>query len=99
MTLPQTALSWSSLKLTRQLFSIAKSPSLSTLHVDLSNKLGRDGKLNSNEHKHRIDNNLCLYYRSKDHKVDGYFRKQLVRAQLTALKEQETPLSENLLEN
>jgi len=79
--------------------SITKSPSLSTLHVDLSDKLGRDGKLNSNEHKRRIDNNLCLYCGSKDHKIDGCPRKQPVRACLTTLEEQETPLSENLLEN
>jgi len=44
-------------------------------------------------------NNLCLYCRSKDHKVDGCPRKQLVRAQLTTLEEQETLLSENLSEN
>ena len=79
--------------------SIIKSLSLSTLCVDLSDKLGREGKLNSNECKHRIDNNLCLYCGSKDHKVNGCPRKQLVRAQLTTLEEQETPLSENLSEN
>ncbi|KAF8628807.1 hypothetical protein AX17_005914 [Amanita inopinata Kibby_2008] len=28
---------------------------------DLSNKLGKDGKLNSDEHKRWMDNNLCLY--------------------------------------
>jgi len=38
-------------------------------------------------------------YIAKDHKVDGCPRKQLVRARLTTLEEQETPLSENLLEN
>ena len=78
---PQTAPSRSSLKPSRALSSIAKLPSPSTLHIDLSDKLGRDGKLNSNERKRHIDNNLCLYYRSKDHKVDGCPRKQLVRAQ------------------
>ena len=79
-TPPQTALSWSSQKLSRRPSSIIKSPSLSTPRVDLSNKLGRDGKLNGNERKCRINNNLCLYCRSKDHKVDGYPRKQPVRA-------------------
>jgi len=98
-TPPQTALSRSSQKPSRQPFSIVKSPSPSTPHVDLSDKLGRDGKLNSNEHKRRIDNNLCLYCRSKDHKVDGCPRKQLLRVQLTTLEEQETLLSENLSEN
>jgi len=67
--------------------------------VDLSNKLGRDGKLNGNECKHRINNNLCLYCRLKDHKVEGYPRKQLIRAQLTNLEEQKTSLSKNLSEN
>ena len=98
-TLPQTAPSWNSLKPFRQPFSIAKLPSLSTPYVDLSNKLGRDGKLNGNERKRRINNNLCLYCRSKDHKVDGCPRKQPVRARLTTLEEQKTLLSENLLEN
>jgi len=96
---PQTALSRNSLKPPRSSFSIAKLPSLSAPHVDLSDKLGRDGRLNGNEHKCHIDNNLCLYCGSKDHKVDGCPRKQPVRAQLTTLEEQKTPLSENLLEN
>jgi len=98
-TLPQTAPSRSSQKPSRQPSSIVKSPSLSTPHVDLSDKLGRDGKLNGNERKRHIGNNLCLYCGSKDHKVDGCPRKQLVRARLTTLEKQETPLSENLSEN
>ena len=98
-TPPQTAPSWSSQKPSRQPSSIIKSPSLSTSHVDFSNKLGRDGKLNGNERKRHIDNNLCLYCRLKNHKVDKCPRKQPVRARLTTLEEQETPLSENLSEN
>jgi len=98
-TLPQTVPSRSSQKPSRRPFSIVKSPSPSTLHIDLSNKLGRDGKLNGNEGKRCIDNNLCLYCGSKDHKVDGCPRKQPVRARLTTLEEQETLLSKNLLEN
>jgi len=97
--LPQTATSQNSLKPPRSSSSIGKSPSLSTPHVDLLDKLGRDGKLNGNEHKCCIDSNLCLYCRSKDHKVDGCPRKQPVRAQLTTLEKQETPFSKNLLEN
>ena len=97
--LPQTAPSQNSLKPPRSSSSIVKLRSLSTPHVDLSNKLGRDGKLNGNECKHHIDNNLCLYCGSKDHKVDGCPRKQLVRARLTTLEKQETPLSENFSEN
>ena len=99
ITPPQTVPSRSSLKPPRTSLSIAKSPSPSTPCVDLSDKLGRDGKLNSNEHKCHINNNLCLYCRLKDHKVDGCPRKQPVRARLTTLEEQETPLSKNLLEN
>ena len=79
-TPPQTAPSRSSQKPSRRPSSIVKSPSLSTLCVDLSDKLGRDGKLNGNERKRHINNNLCLYCGSKDHKVDGCPRKQLVRA-------------------
>jgi len=99
ITPPQTMPSWNSLKPSRQPSSITKSLSPSTLHVDLSDKLGRDGKLNGNECKYCIDNNLFLYYRSKDHKVDRCPRKQPVRARLTTLEKQETLLSKNLLEN
>jgi len=98
-TLPQTTLFWNSLKSSRRPSAIAKSPSPSTLCVNLSDKLGRDGNLNSNECKCRIDNNLYFYYRLKEHKVDGSPRKQLLRAWLTTLEKQETLLSENLLEN
>jgi len=96
--LSQTALSWNSLKPPRS-SSIIKSQSPSTLHIDLSNKLDRDSKLNSNECKCHIGNNLCLYCRLKDHKVDECPRKQPVRVWLTTLEKQETPLSENLSEN
>jgi len=96
---PQTTPSQNFLKSPRSSSSIIKLPSPSTLRVDLSDKLGRDGRLNSNECKHHVANNLCLYCRLKDHKVDGCPRKQPVRARLTTLEEQETLLSENLLEN
>jgi len=99
INLPQTTPSQNSLKPPRSSSSITKSPSPSTLRVDLSNKLSKDGKLNSNECKCCINNNLCLYCRLKDHKIDGCPRKQLIRAQLTTLEEQEIPLSENLSEN
>ena len=95
----QTVPSQSFQKPSRQPSSIIKSPFLSTPHVDLSDKLDRDSKLNGNERKRCIDNNLCLYCGSKDHKIDGCPRKQSVRAQLTTLEEQETTLSKNLSEN
>jgi len=77
---PQTVTSQNSLKPPRSLSSIAKSLSLFTPHIDLSDKLDRDSKLNSNKHKYHINNNLCLYCKSKDYKVDGCPRKQPVRA-------------------
>jgi len=46
---PQTTLSWNSLKPPRSSFSIAKLLSPSTPCVDLSDKLGKDGRLNGNE--------------------------------------------------
>ena len=98
-TMPQTMPSWNFLKPSRQPSFITKSPSPSTPCVDLSDKLGRDSKLNSNKHKRCINNNLCLYCGSKDHKIDECSRKQLVRARLTTLEKQETPLSENLSAN
>ena len=85
--LPQTATSQNSLKPPRSSSSITKSLSPSTPRIDLLDKLGKDSKLNDNKHKHHINNSLCLYYRSKDHKVDGYPRKQPVRVQLTTLEE------------
>ena len=98
--LPQTIPSQNSLKPSRPpLSSIAKSLFPSTPRVDLSDKLGIDNKLNNNEHKYCIDNNLCLYCRLKDHKVDRCLRKQLLRARLTTLEKQETLPSENLSEN
>jgi len=96
---PQTAPSQNSQKPPRASSFIAKLPSPSTPCVDLSDKLDRDRKLNGNKRKRRINNNLCLYYGSKEHKVDRCPRKQPVRTQLTTLEEQETSLSENLLEN
>ena len=95
----KTVPSWDSLKPPRSSSSIAKSLSPLTPHVNLSNKLGRDSKLNGNKRKHCIDNNLCLYCRLKDHKVEGCPRKQLIRVQLTTLEEQKIPPSKNLSEN
>ena len=96
-----TALRWEPTHVTKPNPRVVplQSPSLSTPCVDLFNKLDRDSKLNGNEHKYCIDNNLCLYCGSKDHKVNGCPRKQPSRVRLTTLEEQETLPSENLLEN
>ena len=39
--------------------------------VDLSSKLASNGKLTSDEHKKRLENNLCLYCSIEDHKLDS----------------------------
>jgi len=47
-----------------------------TPRVDLSSKLASNGKLTSNEHKKRLENNLCLYCSAGDHKLDSCPKKQ-----------------------
>ena len=47
-----------------------------TLWVDLSSKLASNGKLTSDEHKKRLENNLCLYCGARDHKLDFCPKKQ-----------------------
>ena len=80
-------------------FFPTKSSFLSISHVDLSDKLGKDSKLNSNKQKHHINNNLYIYYRSKKPKVDRYPRKQPVWAYLATVAEDNTVTSEIVLEN
>ena len=49
-------------------FSKNSSPSSgSTRKPDLSEKLGKDGKLRSDEHKRRMEKNLCLYCGASGH--------------------------------
>ena len=36
---------------------------------DLSNKLGKDSKLTSEEHAHQFANNLCMFGRGTGHKA------------------------------
>jgi len=47
-----------------------------TLWIDLSFKLASNGKLTSNKHKKRLENNLCLYCGAGDHKLDFCPKKQ-----------------------
>jgi len=47
-----------------------------TLRVDLSSKLASNSKLTSDEHKKRLENNLCLYCGAGDHKLDSCPKKQ-----------------------
>ena len=46
-----------------------QTPQPNTLWVDLSSKLASNGKLISNEHKKHLENNLCLYCGTGDHKL------------------------------
>jgi len=47
-----------------------------TPQVDLSSKLASNGKLTSDKHKKRLENNLCLYCGTGDHKLDSCPKKQ-----------------------
>jgi len=38
---------------------------------DLTNKLGKDGKLTADEHKRRLDNNLCMFCGGTSHFADN----------------------------
>ena len=49
-----------------------------TLQVDLSSKLAINGKLISNKCKKHLENNLCLYYGVKNHKLDSCPKKQTI---------------------
>jgi len=42
-----------------------------TPRPDLTNKLGKDGKLTTDERKWRLDNNLCMFCRGPGHFVDN----------------------------
>ena len=59
-----------------------------TPRIDLFSKLASNGKLTSDEHKKRLENNLCLYYSVKDHKLDSCPKKQtMVFQQLLILRQ------------
>ena len=47
-----------------------------SLQVDLSSKLDSNGKLTSNKCKKYLENNLCLYCRARDYKLDFCSKKQ-----------------------
>ena len=50
---------------------------LSTLWIDLSSKLASNSKLTSDEHKKHLENNLCFYCGTGDHKLDSCSKKQI----------------------
>jgi len=45
--------------------------SSSSSRLDLTNKLGKDGKLTTDDRKQRLDNNLCMFCRGTGHFVDN----------------------------
>jgi len=47
-----------------------------SLWLDLFSKLANNSKLTSNKHKKHLENNLCPYYSTKDHKLDFCPKKQ-----------------------
>jgi len=49
-----------------------------SLWVDLSSILASNSKLISDEHKKHLENNLCLYCGTRDHKLDSYPKKQTI---------------------
>ena len=55
-------------------FASKKQPNI--LQVDLSFKLASNGKLTSDKCKKCLENNLCLYYSARDHKLDFCPKKQ-----------------------
>ena len=54
--------------------ALKKQPNI--LQVDLFSKLASNGKLTSDEHKKHLENNLCLYCGTRDHKLDSCPKKQ-----------------------
>jgi len=61
--------------LSKSLFPAPKKQSNSP-QVDLSFKLASNSKLTSNKYKKHLKNNLYLYYRAKDYKLDFCPEKQ-----------------------
>jgi len=45
--------------------------SSSSSRPDLTNKLGKDGKLTADEHKRRLENNLCMFCGGTGHFADN----------------------------
>jgi len=46
--------------------------------MDLFSKLANNSKLTSNKHKKCFKNNLCLYYKVEDYKLDSCPKKQTI---------------------
>ena len=46
--------------------------------MNLSFKLANNGKLTSDKHKKYLENNLCLYYSTKDYKLNSCLKKQTI---------------------
>jgi len=50
---------------------VTSNQSTSGSRPDLTNKLGKDGKLTADEQKRRLDNNLCMFCRGTSHFADN----------------------------
>ena len=50
---------------------VTSNQSTSGSRPDLTNKLGKDGKLTADERKRHLDNNLCMFCRGTGHFVDN----------------------------
>lgn len=53
---------------------------------DLTNKLGKDGKLNAKEKKRRTDNNLCMYCGNAGHDASNCRKKAASAAKASAAR-------------
>ena len=56
--------------------TLKKQPNTLQVEESLSSKLASNGKLTSNKCKKCLENNLCLYCSTRDHKLDSYSKKQ-----------------------
>jgi len=73
-----------------------------SLQVDFFSKLANNGKVTSNKCKKHFENNLCLYCRAEDHKLDSCPKKQTTVTSkdhsVLAATNFSTAISEKLLE-
>ena len=56
--------------------TLKKQPNILQVEESLSSKLASNGKLTSNKCKKCLENNLCLYCSTRDHKLDSCSKKQ-----------------------
>jgi len=65
--------------------------------LDLTNKLGKDGKLTADECKRRLDNNLCMFCGGTGHFVDNCPKKtKKAKARAVAITAESSKTDSNL---